>query len=579
MFQQVRAILTPSDRRRAVRLVAYIIALSLVQVAAYLMIIPLLDTLIRGAFDEAWWWTKWMIALTCAVAVFGYLQSSLGVRLGMSALSSIQRRIGDHISSLPLGWFTKDRSGPVARLITSGTDEVFAVFAHYLHPLITGILVPAGVAAGMLMVSWPVGVAMLVSAPVLYLVNRWGMALYAKAETRDDAASAVANHAVVEYAQTQAVLRSAGATSRGDARLHQALDSQRKAARSLVLFSLPGQLAFSLVVQLTFILLIYTVLALALDGQFEVPAAIALIAVTSRFIDPLTTAAVMSTAVRGASNSAHRIAQLLDEPVIPDPSRSAQARAADVAFQEVSFSYATGDPVIHEVSFAVPAGTTTAIVGASGSGKTTLLRLTARFYDVGSGTVSVSGNDVRDYGAEVLMDQLSVVFQDVYLFDTSIYENILIGRPVATEDDVIAAAHSAGVDEIAARVPGGIHARVGEGGTALSGGERQRISVARALLKDAPVVLLDEATSALDVENEAVVLAGIERLTSHKTVLVVAHRLSTIRNADQILFLHAGRISERGTHEELLEMKGRYFEFWSERERATGWRLRGSDVS
>lgn len=574
MVRPVLAVLTPADRHRAARLVAYITAMSLTQVAAYLMIIPLLDAFLHGDVDEAWRWTAWMAVLTAGVAVLGYLQSSLGVRLGMSALASIQRRVGDHIATLPLGWFARDRSGAVARSITAGADEVFAVFAHYLHPLITGVLVPAGVALGMLVVSRPVGAAMLISAPVLFLVNRWGMALYARAEARDDEAAATANQAVVEYAQTQAVLRSTGATSRGDATLHRALDDQRGAARSLVLLSLPGQLAFSLVVQLTFILLVYTVLALTLDGRFEVPAAIALIAVASRFIDPLNTAAVMSTAVRGAASSARRIGQLLAEPVMPEPDSSARPGEAGVEFRSVSFGYASGPPVLHDVSFTVPAGTTTAIVGGSGSGKTTLLRLTARFYDVDAGAVSVGGNDVRDYSTEVLMDQLSVVFQDVYLFDTSIDDNIRIGRPEATEHDVLAAARSAGVAEIAGRLPDGMHTRVGEGGTALSGGERQRISVARALLKDAPVVLLDEATSALDVENEAVVLAGIEHLTRGKTVLVVAHRLTTIRDADQILFLHDGRIAERGTHQELLASRGRYHDFWRERERAAGWRLR-----
>ncbi|MGX1763044.1 ABC transporter ATP-binding protein, partial [Streptomyces lydicus] len=204
---------------------------------------------------------------------------------------------------------------------------------------------------------------------------------------------------------------------------------------------------------------------------------------------------------------------------------------------------------------------------------TTLLRLAARFYDVDAGRVVVGEHDVREQPSETLLDQLSLVFQNVYLFNRSVADNIRIGKPEATDAQVWAAAQAARVDEIVQRLPDGLDAAVGEGGVALSGGERQRVSIARALLKDAPIVLLDEATSALDPHSEAVVVRGIHQLTKDKTVIVVAHRLATIAHADQILFLDGGRIVERGTHAELLAADGRYADFWNERSRAAGWRL------
>jgi len=229
--------------------------------------------------------------------------------------------------------------------------------------------------------------------------------------------------------------------------------------------------------------------------------------------------------------------------------------------------------VIEGATFTVAAGTTTAIVGPSGSGKTTLLRLASRYYDVGSGRITVGGHDVREQPSETLLGQVSLVFQDVYLFNQTIGENIRIGRPAASDVEVRRAAEIARVDEVVEALPDGWDSDVGEGGAALSGGERQRVSIARALLKDAPIVLLDEATSALDPHNEAVVVRGIHELTRDKTVVVVAHRLATIQHADQILFIDAGRIVERGTHDELLSKGARYAAFWNERSRATGWHL------
>ena len=226
-------------------------------------------------------------------------------------------------------------------------------------------------------------------------------------------------------------------------------------------------------------------------------------------------------------------------------------------------------------SFAVAAGTTTALVGASGAGKTTVARLVARFADVDAGAVLVGGADVRELATEQLLGLIAPVFQDVYLFEGTIADNVRVGRPSASDGDVERACRLARVDEIVARLPQGADTRVGEGGAALSGGERQRVSIARALLKDAPIMLLDEATAALDVHNETAITEALASLRGQRTVLVIAHRLETIRAADQIVVLEQGRVAERGGHAELLARDGRYAAMWAERQAARGWRITG----
>ncbi|WP_159498862.1 ABC transporter ATP-binding protein [Microbacterium sp. 18062] len=566
--------LVPDPYRRLIpRYIAMIVLFAVAQSAAYVLLMPMLESLFEGDLGAAWTWTAWIAVAVVFVCIGGYQQAVLGIRIGAGMMQSLQTRLGDHIAVLPLGWFGSSTAGSVSKLISGSVRDAMGVFAHLLAPLLTGVLVPAGVAIGMIFIDWRISLAMIISAPLLYLVNRWGQGVYSRADTRAHQAAEESNSRVIEFAQAQPVLRAFGAAGAGNRGLQNALTVQRRGSRGLVLASIPGLVVFSFLVQLTFILLVYLAITLAAGDSISVPAAIALIAVSSRFIDPLNQAADLSTAVRGAANAADRITDLLDVPPLAEASEPVLPEDSSVSFTDVTFAYGSGETVINGVTFTVPAGTTTAIVGPSGSGKTTLLRLASRFYDVDDGGIDVGRNPISNYPSGALMQQFSLVFQDVYLFNQSIAENVRIGRAGATDEELNRAAEIARVDEIVERLPDGWETNVGEGGTSLSGGERQRVSIARALLKDAPIVLLDEATSALDPQNEARVVRGIHELTRNKTVIVVAHRLATIRHADQILFLDQGRIIERGTHDVLLRAEGRYAAFWNERSRAAGWRL------
>ncbi|WP_194817317.1 ABC transporter ATP-binding protein [Nocardia sp. XZ_19_385] len=573
MIRKVLGLIPAEFAPLAPKLFAAIVAQALSQAAAYLLLVPVLQALFDDELGRAWLWMAGMVLAVTGVVVFGYLQAAIGLRIGVGMQQGLQTRLGDHLNALPLGWFEQRDTGRLSRLVVEQVRETQGLVAYLLAKVLTGILVPLAVALGMLFIDWRVALTMLLAAPVLYLINGLANRGYVRADQRLHAAAAESDSRVIEFAQAQPVLRAFGAVARGNRALDAALAGQRAAGLRMIVASVPGLIVFALFVQAVFLVLVYVVVGRVTGGAMSAAAAIALVAVSSRFIEPVNQAAQVGNALRSAASAADRITALLAEPVLPEAAEPVTSGAPSVTFDKVDFGYRPGEPVLSDLSFTVPAGTTTAIVGPSGAGKTTLLRLVARFYDVDSGRVEVGGHDVRAQPSATLLDQLSLVFQNVYLFDRSVADNIRIGRPAATAAEVLRAAEAARVDEIAERLPDGYDTRVGEGGAALSGGERQRVSIARALLKEAPIVLLDEATSALDPHSEAVVVRGVHELTRDRTVLVVAHRLTTIAHADQILFLDGGRIVERGTHAELLELGGRYAAFWNERSRASGWRL------
>ncbi|WP_018252704.1 ABC transporter ATP-binding protein [Salinispora mooreana] len=564
------------DYARPLRLhVTALVVYSVLQAVAFALLVPVLRALLSGDTSAAWQWLSILAVVVVATAAAYYVQAQLGYRVGMALSRAVHHRTGDHLAALPLGWFTGEKVGRVARLSSQGVVDIMGVPAHLLQPVVSAMVTPATVVAILAVFDWRLAAASLLTVPVLILVYRWAGNLIAASDHAVDAAGAEAAARVVEYAQTQAVLRAHGRARDGFAHLDAALSEQAHAGRAQLNRAVPGRAAFALTVQVAVTAVLTVGTALALGGNVDVAELIALLVLVIRFAEPLVVAADLGGALRVARNSLSRIDELLRTPTMPEPATALDGHPdnGSIALERVSFGYDSDRPVLHDVSLHVPPHTMTALVGVSGSGKTTITRLVARFHDVTSGTVKVGGSDVREQTTEQLMAQLSLVFQEVYLFDGTIADNIRTGRPEATDTDVEAAGRLARVDEIVDRLPDGYHTRVGEGGTRLSGGERQRIALARAILKDAPIVLLDEATSALDPANEVAIQDALTALTTHKTLLVIAHRLQTVRAADQIIVLDQGRIAEYGTHDQLMAAGGRYAAFWHDRQRTSGWRL------
>ena len=524
----------------------------------------------------------WLIALAVCAAASFILEYFLAIRSYVVAFdfrTNMHRAIGDKIASLPLGAFRADTAGKTSRLVSRELMMLGEIFAHMYSPLIAAIVTSLTMLAGITVFSPVLGVVCLVSVPIVAGGVWVARRCLLSGSALKEAPARELSHRIVEYATKQGALRACGRSASYEP-LQRAEELYGAAARRSLIRETLGQITNGMAAQVVVVSLICAIGLLAVGGSVSPVEAIVAIGLLLRFTQILVDIGMLTSAFetrRAVLDLGHEI---LSAPELPTASEDGESDdstelSASVALEDVVFSYEADQPVLRGVSFRVEPGTMTAIVGPSGCGKTTIARLIARFYDVDSGVVSVGDRDVRSWDTAKLMAQLSLVFQDVYLFDDTLEANVRVGRPDASAAEIEEAAHLSGVDEIVARLPLGWDTPVGEGGRALSGGERQRVSIARALLKDSPIVLFDEATSALDPENEHRVTAAMDKLRRNATLIVIAHKLDTITAADQIVVLDEnGRVVQIGTHTQLFaETEGQYRGFWEARSRAAGWRL------
>ena len=558
---------------------AWFVASAVLQGVTLALMVPFLRALYGRSSSLAPWLAA-VVALgviTFAVDAFAMFRS---YRVSVyEVCDTMIDRVAEHVLALPLGWFSAQRQAAVVNATSKEVNTLSHLTSLVIPHLCNAFIVPVVMLVATAFVEWPLALIMALTIIPLALIWRRMAAATTRANELEDSASAAAAGRLVEFARLQPVLRASGVTETGWEPVRAVLEADSEATlNSLRIKSRPAQ-AFNLVVNTAFALVMATGLSLVSGHRLDVVAYLAIMAVTSRMLMPLTRAALFSTEADGARVALTAMSSILDAEPLPEPAPEERARpeGTTIALESVSFSYDEGRPVLKDVSLTAPQGRVTALVGPSGAGKSTILRLAARFWDVGSGAVTIGGADVRALPTAEVMAMTSMVFQDVYLFDTTIRENLRVARPGATDAELAEAARRARLDRVIEALPHGWDTRVGPGGLSLSGGERQRVAIARAFVKDAPILLLDEITSALDGENESAITEVVRELSHGRTVIVVAHRLSTVRRADEVVFLEpadgGARVAQRGAPADLAAAPGPFRDFVEASTAASRWHL------
>lgn len=555
----------------------------------------------------------WMALALLLVSIIGRAVTNRFTQLqqthaGYFMVANRRLAIGDKLKRVPMGYFNDKSLGALTGVATTVLDMVETMGPMVLVGMMSGLINSAVFVLCLLVFDWRIGL-LAVCGALLYLavLSRMEKRSQALAPRRQASEEEMVD-AVLEQLKGMSVIKSFNLTGRGDARVREALANNCRSNLAIEALFAPYTAAQEIVLHVFSVLIMGAAVWFYLAGSMTLANALMTVVIAFMVFSQIQSA---GSAVAGLRLVASSMDEADSVETIPEMDEGGQAFDLDshsIVLEHVDFSYGEGAdrPILRDVSLTIPEGSTTAIVGPSGSGKTTLCHLIARFWDVDSGRITLGGHDVRDFSLASLMANISMVFQNVYLFADTIENNIRFGVPNASREDVVAAAKRACCHDFIMKLPQGYDTVIGEGGASLSGGERQRISIARALLKDAPIIILDEATASVDPENEAELQQAIEALTDHssrtgserrsaslsdsgslsdavpgdgmsishrKTVIMIAHRLNTVRHADQIVVLDDARIVQQGTHDDLVARPGLYRDFVQARAAANRWKL------
>ena len=538
--------------------------------AIYVVVLALVD----GSTSAAPAWQALILLLVSILgrAILNRFSQLQQTHAGYFMVADKRISIGDKIKRVPMGYFIDQSLGELTGITTTVLDEVESAGSMVLVNILGGLINSLVMLLCVLFWDWRIGLLAL-AGMLLYLLLLSGMekksAQIAPKRQRDEARLV---EAVLEQLQGMSVIKSFNLTGKGDQRVRQALEDSRSNNLAVEKLFTPFVWAQEMALHLFGVLILIAAVWLYLSGSMPLANALMAVIISFMIFSQIQSAGSGVSALRLVGSSIDHANQVDEIPEMDQDGAQLHPEAHDIVFDHVDFSYGSR-PILKDVSLTIPDKTTTAIVGPSGSGKTTLCNLIARFWDVDGGRVTIGGRDVREYTLESLMDQVSMVFQRVYLFHDTIENNIKFGCPDATHAQVVEAAKKACCHDFISALPAGYDTVIGEGGATLSGGEKQRISIARCLLKDAPIVIFDEATANVDPENEDQLQKAMEALTREKTVLMIAHRLKTVRGADQILVVDQGRIVQKGTHSELIKQPGLYADFVGVRQEASSWKL------
>ncbi|ARC47306.1 ABC transporter ATP-binding protein [Streptococcus gordonii] len=540
--------------------------------------IPAIGLVVMGLIEknlsmQTFWLALAIMLVSTVLNVWITLKiTMLQTEAGYHTCAQKRIEIAEHMRYLPMGYFNQNSLGKITSVTTNTLEGLSDVATRVVMMTVQGFLTTGLITVLVFLYDWRVGLVLLVGLVLFLLPNtlmRWQVSKVSDDKYQADMDLVAV---VLEYSQGIAEVKNYNLVNRSAKKLFKAIEGKSQLDTKMTLVTSPYIALQGIVTKLTGLFMGLFSIYFYLNGSMELLVAIMMIVSGFMIYENLDGVGSFSSLLRIVDLSVDMVNQVLAIQPMDISGQDIDPKSSRIELRDVSFSYGN-KKIIDRVSLAIPEKTTTALVGPSGSGKTTLCNLIARFWDVDQGSISLDGHDVREYSYDSLIRNFSFVFQSVYLFEDTIANNIRFGKPEASQEEVIEAAKKAACHDFILSLPDGYNTKIGEGGASLSGGERQRISIARAIIKDVPIIILDEATANVDPENEEALMQAIQALTCDKTIIMIAHRLKTVEHADQILVLDQGRIVEQGKHQDLLAKQGIYSKFIQERKTAASWRI------
>ena len=533
---------------------------------------------IRGIFgtvstETAFWGSIGMAAL-CVVGNFliSYFEQLSTLKAGLYSVADQRISVAKQLRKMPLGYFRQAQAENITATLTGTLQGIEMASTMTMVGIVSGLFSSAAMCVFMLFYDWHLGITTLLAIACYLMVVGWQMKVSRKEAPARQKCQTRLMTAALTFLQGIRVIKSCGCQDGGED-LQQAIRDSRDDNVGLTDKSMPSQFAAHLTIAVFESILLVQTVFFTLNGSYSLEKTIVMIMFSLFALASLNQAGSILSMIGMVESGLQELEQIRSAPTMEDSRDHGFPETQEVTLQNVNFFY--GDrQILHDITARMEPHTLTALIGPSGSGKTTLCQLIARFHDAASGTITLGGVDIKKIPYETLMEKISIVFQNVYLFEDTVLNNIRFGRPDATMEEVYAAARAARCDEFIRALPQGYDTMVLEGGSNLSGGEKQRISIARAILKNSPIIILDEATSALDAESERAFFDAVDALTKNRTVIMIAHRLATVKRADQILAIRDGRLVQQGSPEKLCNEPGLYRDFLDSRKQAADWSLR-----
>ena len=541
------------------------------QVAAiYFIIVALVNK--ESSNNAIWISLSLLIVSILGRTVTNYFAQLQQTHAGYFMVANKRIAIGNQLKKVPMGYFNNNSIGEITGITTTVLDDVENTAPMVLVNILSGFINAVIFTLMVLFFNIRLGMIVIIGSAIYIWITSSMERKSSKLAPKRQQSEAKLVEAVIEQVQGMHIVKSFNLTGKGDKKVRDALEYNRSSNLKLERLFTPYTIAQEMVLRLFSVLTMVISALLYLNGQMALADALMGVVISFMIFAQIESAGSTLSVLRVVSSSIDHANQMDSIPQMDNEGKEIVPKTHEIEFENVCFSY-DKKRILEDMSITFPDKTMTAIVGPSGSGKTTICNLIARFWDVDSGRISIGGKDVKYYTLEVLMDQISMVFQNVYLFADTIENNIKFGRPDASYEEVVQASKKACCHDFITSLPNGYNTFIGEGGNLLSGGEKQRISIARAMLKDAPIVIFDEATANVDPENEDKLQSAIEELTKNKTIIMIAHRLKTVKNAEQILVMNHGKIEQQGKHEELLVQRGIYSQFINARQEAISWKV------